>query len=134
MSTPDFPTLAEVFATHRWTRTSAIDVRCTGCQWRGDLRNSGKTSVGLIAEHVEQIWRDTCTIRTTAQLDTLPDSAAILDRTGALLRRNPWGEDDRLWFPLDGHDGFDRDFGLISDRVPLTARLLWHPQWEPSHV
>ena len=132
---PDLaPSLADVIATHRWSRTTDLPwvVRCAGCEWTTDLRNTAKTSTKLVAEHAEPVWREACSIRSVAQLDALPHRSVILDRDGAVLRRDPWGvfHDSPKWHPLDSEGGaYENDFGLDPGEVKLDALLLWHPDW-----
>lgn len=70
----DFPTLADVIAKHRWSGRLGYEwaTRCTGCDWLGDIRNTGKTCISLHADHVQDEWRKACTIQTVEQLRALP--------------------------------------------------------------
>ncbi|MGE2733822.1 hypothetical protein [Mycolicibacterium vaccae] len=125
------PTLASVFAEHRWYRTTDVHwaVRCTSCSWTADLRNTAKTSTQLVAEHAEQVWREKCTIRTGEQLDALPHLARIryaYESPAGWKHDQIWERRNDSWLcisaPLSPPAG---DFGVPE----LPARLLWHPDW-----
>lgn len=119
----DFPSLASVIAKHRWTRTSTVDVKCTGCDWTADLRNTDRASVDLVAEHVEQVWLELRTIRKLDHLVALPVGATVIDGFGTttenVVTRMPGG-----WFgqgvpwPLEWPAG-----------GPEIALLIHHPDW-----
>lgn len=137
--TAEFPSLASVIATHRWTRTLANPkhVSCTapGCDFVGDLKAAaaeGKTSADLIGEHVERVWLEARTIRDAGQLDGLPQHTLLIypyeSRAGWKLHEQ-WERRADDWYclaapliPPSGHAG-----------VPsLPAVLIHYPEWVQS--
>jgi hypothetical protein len=121
----DFPSLAEVVTEHRWMGPLGYDwlTKCSGCGWGGDTRNTGKTCISLHAEHVEQKWREACTVRTIDQLDALPEGSLLSSgycRGG--LGPTAWGKS--AWFFPGSKCSVD------GDMIGVPAVLLWHPDWE----
>lgn len=127
----EFPSLAEVFRKHLLldfldTNGNHLPPECY-CGWYSP--DEYRTRIEH-PDHVEQMWREACTVTTVEQLDALPEGTVILDADDAVLRRNPWRSRPGRWYPLDGFDAYDRDFGIKIDKIPLPARVIHHPDWE----
>lgn len=125
MST-EYPTLAEVVEKHRWKAHAGrpSDVACTGCNWSERIQNTGKTAIRLHADHVSDVWREECTIRTVEQLNALPPGSVIRDHPGEFgctFEKASDGEGDVPWW----YDGQPHDLVDIN----LPAQIIWHPDW-----
>lgn len=122
----NFPSLAEVIAGHRWTRTLADPkrVRCTGCDWSADL-TAGVPSTVLVAEHVEQVWLQVRTIETADQLDALPPDCVVQLGVGVAAQKR----DGLDWFMAndEGYE-FSGDMIAMNDHA-FPALLVHHPDW-----
>lgn len=127
-----FPSLAAVVAAHRWVSKSTFSRYRAGCScgWERDIVGTNRKGLQLHGEHVEQVWREACTVTTVAGLNKLPGHTVIMDADDAVLRQNPWCSRPGRWYPLDGFDAYDRDFGIEVDAIPLPARVIHHPDWE----
>lgn len=76
-------------------------------------------------------WREACTVTTVADLDALPDRTVIIDADDTVLRRNPWHSESPVkWYPFDGDEPYERDFGITAEDVTLPARVIHNPDWE----
>ena len=114
--TASFPTLAEVAAEH-W-----VDYNigaCDGCARR-------YTNIGTVnaehGQHVAQVWREACTIRTVEQLDALPPETVIKTEGGSIACRHYTG--------IGVVFGDERPFPWTSSlATELPGLLLWHPDW-----
>lgn len=79
--------------------------------------------------HVEQMWREACTVTTVEQLDALPEGTVIHTvelpedtcGSGAWTKCRDTGG-DWYWWAMD--------FGEPASEVPLPARVIHHPDWE----
>lgn len=121
----DFPTFTSVYVKHRWTRTGPKRVRCTGCDWTAELTDGGKSSVELVAQHVEQVWLDVRTIRTLEQLNSLPEQTVILNLMfGVVFELAIENDGTAAWYAI--HSDVPRP------SVTLPALLIHHPQWARS--
>lgn len=111
----EFPTLAEVLADHR---PYGLDCKC------GRPINSDADW----AQHVAEVWREACTIRTAEQLDALPDHSIVRAGTnGHAYEKSMWGAlFGRRWMEA-GNASPER-----SEDIGLPALLLWHPSWGQS--
>lgn len=117
----EFPSLASVIATHRWTRTKPFVVECTGCDWSADLKTTVKSSVELVAEHVERVWLETRTITTLEQLDALPEQTVIRNvMFGVVFECVVENDGTYLWQGIHGEP---------RTSVSLPALVLHHPSW-----
>lgn len=122
----EFPTLEKVVAVHRWSGRlgNFWDARCTGCSWRGDIRNTGKSATGLHAEHVQEVWREACTITTVEQLGSLPVGVILIDPDVQFTPPPMFAKYTGGWKFMD--------MGTFAIDIPLPSRLIWHPEWSHS--
>ncbi len=117
--TTEFPSLAEVAATHRWASRSTVTRFIAGCTsgWEKDITNTAKSGVQLQGEHVEKVWLEARTIKTIAQRDNLPIGSIVVDRLGDICQK-----DNIFRWACDGDD-------YVPDLVELPALLIHHPDW-----
>lgn len=117
--TTEFPSLAEVAATHRWASRYTVTRFIAGCTsgWEKDITNTAKSGVQLQGEHVEKVWLEARTIKTIAQRDNLPIGSIVVDRLGDICQK-----DNIFRWACDGDD-------YVPDLVELPALLIHHPDW-----
>lgn len=114
----EFPTLAEVHAEHQPAPFPSSCCRC-GVDLADGEHRADRWDIAH-GEHVEQAWREACTIRTVEQLDALPDGAIVAD-----CNRHPVYKRDGIWW-----SGSQR--ASIAPPYGFPALLLWHPDWATS--
>lgn len=125
----EFPTLAAVVAKHHWISKSTTNryprytAGCT-CGWERDIANTHRTGLQLQGEHVEQVWREACTIRKFADLDSLPEQSVVHNIAfGVVFESGAENDGAVIWRSPNG---------LEKSTVMLPALLLWHPDWAQS--
>lgn len=121
-----FPTLAEVVADHfrcdEWGGPSwdcGADPHCDG----------GGTSYVDYAEHVQDVWRDACTITTVEQLDALPIGSVVRSLGGTDIGDIYVNWADHHLASLYGpwyRSGYE--VPCPSDEVDLPAVVLYIPE------
>lgn len=124
----EFPTLAEVVAKHRWVSKSSTTRYVAGCAcgWELDIANTHRTGLQLHGEHVEQVWREACTIRTVEQLDALPDRSVVFAANeAAWIKVSGWSPDEPWWVTGSSIESPSAD-------IALPALLIRHPDWAKS--
>lgn len=121
-----FPSLAAVVAAHRWVSKSTFSRYRAGCScgWERDIVGTNRKGLQLHGEHVEQVWREACTVKTREALDALP--------VGTVLRED---YDGTIWTLHDGGKHIEAyrecDYlPLLTSAITLPARVIHHPDWE----
>lgn len=124
----EFPTLADVVFDHGFAG-SGHNGQCD-C---GDMTTGPSEpdwypyDMGCHSRHVEQVWREACTIRTSDQInDYWP--------TSTVIREEPANEYDfypQIW-EMAYQCGWTRageKYNPDDDSPRLPALLIWHPGW-----
>lgn len=128
----EYPTLAEVVAKHADSWIEGMSYlhlgisrpacrSCTCGRWVDDspLAQFSRTS---FSEHVQEVWREACTITTPEQLDALPPEVIVKSEGGTVACRYY----DRVHGVTFGDE---RPFTWTVLASELPAVVLWHPSW-----
>lgn len=114
MPDTEFPSLAEVLATHKQDDIAGRTVLCA-CDHEFNTANRH-------AEHQAAVWAESCTIRTREQLDALPDGVVIDDDHGEIWAKYSGANYGPWWHPAS-------EIEDDSAAIALPARILRHPGW-----
>lgn len=132
----EFPTLAEVIRQHRLV--TYLD-KSSGSLWIGSWPTRYRCECGWVSpeadctrtdhpEHVQDVWREACTIRTRDELAALPLKTVVVDAVGIPRTKRhgnshmPGGWTHAGNSPLTSTE-------LADGRDMVVA---WHPDWSPS--
>lgn len=134
-----FPSLSDVLAAHSirqdYNHPAWGKCRCgfdPDPDWDDDaMTEEESNSWPSHSQHQADMWREACTVTMVEQLDALPDRTVILDSDDTVLRRNPWHSESPVkWYPFDGDEAYERDFGITADAIEFPARVIHNPDWE----